>query len=222
MVVRQRPRGVAAPLAKKNETNGGDEIAKELSIHGEGREGDSSPATEEDAFASAFAKIMYRGIAAQAPGPILSAKPELLAEKLAEGTSRPTPKEKTKIASRHKIPERHTDPHERALLKLGTRGVVRLFNAVSKAQLQNGIPSSSRKGTKGVKRNIELLAELRGTAAQAVAEGNAEKEEPGWSVLRDGMEMPVSAKMKHWDTLESGITAEVKMQSESEGEEDSD
>ena len=99
-----------------------------------------------------------------------------------------------------------SDKLERRMLQTATRGVVRLFNAVSKAQ-KAAADAGKRKG--GTLKPKELtkgsfLAELKksGERERAEAKKEEKKEEEGggrgWDVLSDGYLMGRN-KLKDWD-----------------------
>lgn len=129
------------------------------------------------------------------------------------------------------IPVRGVDPaadaRERQLLKLATRGVVLLFNAVTKAQKQKqeadaAGSTAAAKAAKAAKTGIfaELKAGARAaadiTAAPAAAaaaaggkggrkkqqqrQGDEEAGGSGWAVLKEGFPgLTGGSKMKDWD-----------------------
>ncbi|MCO5549103.1 hypothetical protein L7F22_002569 [Adiantum nelumboides] len=88
------------------------------------------------------ASIMKQFLASDAKdkGPILSAHKQLVAKKLeeaADGQKKRTQRKKEKQALRekgHVVPAPFSAAKDKDLIKLATRGVVKLFNAVSKAQ----------------------------------------------------------------------------------------
>ncbi|OAE34187.1 hypothetical protein AXG93_1593s1460 [Marchantia polymorpha subsp. ruderalis] len=133
----------------------------------------------------------------------------------------------------HSIPQTYMDPKEKALIKLATTGglvlllidcdvcvhsraifdttlngttVVRLFNAVSKAQkVQADADISSSKSAKATWKQSKqaFMTQLRGgpkdeTRPVGGPEKSAEEEEAGWSALKDDF-MLGTAKMKDWD-----------------------
>ncbi|XP_008671707.1 uncharacterized protein [Zea mays] len=88
-------------------------------------------------FHVAFLKIMSKKLPDDPLGPILSARKTLAAAKLVEVVEENKPKgeaqkEKRVAAEKgHAIPKDHLDNKEKELIKAATKGVVRLFNAVS-------------------------------------------------------------------------------------------
>lgn len=125
-----------------------------------------------------------------------------------------------------KVPKRGADPgqdaREKQLLKLATRGVVLLFNAVNKAQKQKA--DAQLTGKKAAKLNkASFLAELKAGSSKAVAGGGAantgssfpigsalshhgsgaadsQQHEHGWEALGEGFPGLIGgSKMKDWD-----------------------
>ena len=102
------------------------------------------------------------------------------------------------------------DQLERKMLQTATRGVVRLFNAVSKAQKTVADAAGKRKGLVGktVKELTKgsFLQELKKTSGDRVKDTSAkdsenektETENAGWDVLADGYLMGRN-KLKDWD-----------------------
>ncbi|KAL0051544.1 hypothetical protein WJX82_009594 [Trebouxia sp. C0006] len=109
------------------------------------------------------------------------------------------------------------DAQEKALLKTATRGVVRLFNAVSKAQRdqKDAMVGGSRSRVAKLDK-ASFLAELRGIGANkgkgtALPAGTgpatgAPSQQPqpqegasGWGVLSDSFGLQGGGKMKDWD-----------------------
>ncbi|XP_039830768.1 RRP15-like protein isoform X3 [Panicum virgatum] len=122
------------------------------------------------AFRVAFLKIMNKKLPDDPLGPILSAHKKLVAAKLAEEAGEHKPKGEARKEKRvaaekgHVIPKDHLDSKEKELIKVATKGVVRLFNAVSKAQKPRKDLNPSR--TKDAKvlakeRKNTFLAELK-------------------------------------------------------------
>ena len=131
----------------------------------------------------------------------------------------------------HVVPERgvvnpEADKTERRLAQTATRGVVRLFNAVSKAQRQSADSASvgAARAAKNRMTKTEFLAELSsssssteqaakgggGDAAGAEVREGGEKGKAGasggWDVLSDGYLMGRN-KLKDWDKgAEEGAT----------------
>ncbi|MCO5560964.1 hypothetical protein L7F22_014584 [Adiantum nelumboides] len=149
-------------------------------------------------------------------GPILSAHKQLVAKKLeaaADGRKKRTERKKEKQALRekgHVVPTPFSAAKDKELIKLATRGVVKLFNAVSKAQsvqedakvtkttdakdvakrskstflamLQDGNESSFKGQKQPVHDKMEMVAECQ----------------PGWSALQDTF-MLGKSRLKDWD-----------------------
>ena len=122
-----------------------------------------------------------------------------------------------------------SDQLERKLLQTATRGVVRLFNAVSQAQ--RAAAEKKAEGGSAKKKDMskaEFLAQLRASALGKAtpahllgvdAEQNKEESKGGkWDVLTDGYLMGRN-KMKDWDkgTREDGAK-EVEYEDEDEDE----
>ncbi|XP_042442398.1 RRP15-like protein [Zingiber officinale] len=161
------------------------------------------------AFKVAFAKIMKRNLPDDPLGPILSAHKKLVAEKLAEEDSEQKMKGETK-KQRHSADEKgHTKPDnfldakEKFLISVATKGVVKLFNAVSKAQSsQSGSNPSSSKDAKVLakRRKQAFFSELHKPAPQISDSNKGNKDEPGWAPLRDSY-MLTHSKLKDWDKM---------------------
>lgn len=119
------------------------------------------------------------------------------------------------------VPKRGEDPphdaNEKALLKTATRGVVRLFNAVSKAQRdqKDALVGGSRsrvakldkasflaelRGAGGEKKTATALPAGTGPATAAPAKpAPSQAAASGWGVLSDSFGLQSGAKMKDWD-----------------------
>lgn len=159
------------------------------------------------AFKNAFAKIMKKNVSTTDPlGPILSAHKKLVAEKLAEELEEKkvkveAKKEKRLLAEKgHVQPANYLDSKEKFLISVATKGVVKLFNAVNKAQhSQRGLSSSKAKDARefAKRRKRAFLSELRKPAAQA---NDEENKEPAWAPLRDNY-MLTNSKFKNWDKI---------------------
>ncbi|CAL9045502.1 unnamed protein product [Musa banksii] len=162
------------------------------------------------AFRVAFMKIMKKHLPDDPLGPILSAHKKLVAEKLAEDDAEhkkkgETKKEKQLAAENgHINPANFLDAKEKFLIGVATKGVVKLFNAVSKAQnAQSGLNPSKSKDTKVLakRRKQAFFSELQKTNTQV---SNSRKEEKsnvtGWAPLRDSY-MLTSSKLKDWDKM---------------------
>ncbi|GJP53839.1 hypothetical protein CLOM_g12967 [Closterium sp. NIES-68] len=194
-----------------------------------GRGGAAGSAAPSPSFAKAFASIMTKNVAVTGSGkaPILAARKKLLEEgREAEGKETSKAKvvsaaerKQAKLMARemaHVLPEPYLGPKEKALVKIATKGVVRLFNAVSKAQKVQKQASSkdAEKKTKAA-----FLTELRGSTAPGAGVGGvggaagkqggkanpetatsaaAPAEQPTWSLLADSFQLGQS-KLKGWD-----------------------
>ncbi|CAL9094628.1 unnamed protein product [Musa textilis] len=162
------------------------------------------------AFRVAFMKIMKKHLPDDPLGPILSAHKKLVAEKLAEEdaehkTKGETKKEKQLAAEKgHIKPANFLDAKEKFLIGVATKGVVKLFNAVSKAQnSQIGLNPSKSKDTKVLakRRKQAFYSELQKTNTQVSNSRNDEKSnETGWAPLRVSY-MLTSSKLKDWDKM---------------------
>ncbi|XP_077233648.1 rrp15p protein [Tasmannia lanceolata] len=174
------------------------------------------------AFRMAFKKIMKKNVSSDALGPVLSGHKKLIAEKLADEEAErkvkgEAKKEKHLVREKgHVKPANFLDTKEKFLLSVATKGVVKLFNAVNKAQnAQKGLNPSRSKDAKvlGKQRKQAFLAELRKTSAQATDSTsliNYSKDtkftrpesngEPGWAPLRDSY-MLTDSKLKDWDKM---------------------
>ncbi|CDP19993.1 unnamed protein product [Coffea canephora] len=108
------------------------------------------------AFRLAFKKITKKTASTDHDGPVLSAHRKLVAEKLAEEEAErkvkgEAKKEKHLVGEKgHVKPANYSDSLEKHLIGVATRGVVKLFNAVNKAQnSQRGLNPSRSKDEKG-------------------------------------------------------------------------
>ncbi|OAY77001.1 RRP15-like protein [Ananas comosus] len=174
------------------------------------------------AFRVAFSKIMKKKLPYDALGPMLSAHKKLVVEKLAEEEAEHKAKgdaKKEKILASEKGHVKlasFLDAKEKSLIKIATKGVVRLFNEVSKAQIsQRGLNPSRTKVAKELakQRKQTFSPELKKSSTQGHGDhlpfnssklsNSVEKEnddEPGWAPLRDSY-MLTSSKLKDWDKM---------------------
>ncbi|CAM8906230.1 unnamed protein product [Rhodiola kirilowii] len=170
------------------------------------------------AFKLAFKKIMKRNISDDSLGPVLSGHQKLVAEKLAEEEADrkvkgEAKKEKQLVKEKgHLIPESFFDAHEKFLLGVARKGVVKLFNAVNKAQMaQKGLNPSRTKDSKELskKRKDAFFSELgRKPFNTAFKAGTTKDEEgPGWAPLRDNY-MLTNSKLKNWDKQQEHAIAD--------------
>ncbi|XP_052179068.1 uncharacterized protein LOC127792574 [Diospyros lotus] len=185
------------------------------------------------AFRIAFKKITKTNVSDDLLGPVLSAHKKLLAEKLAEERAERKVKgeakrEKHLIGEKgHVKPANFLDSREKFLIGIATKGVVKLFNAVNKAQnAQKGLNPSRSKDEKAIrKRKKEVLfSELGKTSSQAAesltkaprSPATVDGEGPAWAPLRDGY-MLTNPKLKDWDKMEGTSVADHvgKMSSDS-------
>lgn len=181
-----------------------------------------------NAFRAAFSRIMEKKVADDALGPVLSAHKKLIAKRLDEEAEfkvkSEAKKEKRLLRERgHVKPESSFDAKEKSLIRLATKGVVKLFNAVSKAQsVQAGFDVSKSKDAKAARKESKaaFLSELRrenqsnsfkpGQFCSVKAHSSSSMEakngqvdtanESGWAALRDDF-MLTSSKLKDWDKM---------------------
>ncbi|MCL7050455.1 hypothetical protein MKW94_022764 [Papaver nudicaule] len=169
-----------------------------------------------NAFKMAFRKIIGKQVADPELGPVLQGHKELVAKVLAEEVSDRKAKgeaKKDKHMAREKghVKELPTflDSHDKFLIGVATRGVIKLFNAVSKAQgAQKGLNPSSSKDAKVLakRRKNTFLSELRKKGSQAADTSSKDDNEPQWAPLKDSY-MLASSKLKNWDKTEDSSVA---------------
>lgn len=183
------------------------------------------------AFRVAFLKIMAKKLPDDPLGPIMSAHKTLVAAKLAEEVEEHKPKREARKEKRvaaekgHVIPKDHLDSKEKELIKVATKGVVRLFNAVSKAQKSRKDlnPSRTKDATVIAKeRKNTFLAELKMSSHQDKKRNISsnfskhavkDEDEPAWAPLRDTYML--GSKLKDWDKMKdsSAVSEEKKVPS---------
>ncbi|GLT51133.1 hypothetical protein SLA2020_245630 [Shorea laevis] len=187
------------------------------------------------AFRMAFKNIVKRNVSNDSLGPVLSGHKQLIAKKLAqEETERKVKgeakKEKHMVAEKgHVKPLTYLDLHEKFLISVATKGVVKLFNAVNKAQnAQKGLNPSRSKDAKVIKkrRKEAFFSELGKTSLQAPDAANKDtssapvNEGPAWAPLRDNF-MVTNPKLKDWDKMpDAAVTDDIGRMSEDSGSED--
>ncbi|EXC15604.1 hypothetical protein L484_006868 [Morus notabilis] len=189
------------------------------------------------AFRMAFKSIIKKAVNDDPLGPVLSAHKKLVAEKLAEEEAErkvkgQTKKEKHLVGEKgHVKPATYLDSHEKFLIGVATKGVVKLFNAVNKAQhAQKGLNPSSFKDKKAIRkrRKEAFFTELGKTPSAAVnataklqtSSGQADDEGPAWAPLRDNY-MLTSSKLKDWDKMpDKTVTDEIGNVSEDSSSDD--
>lgn len=171
------------------------------------------------AFKLAFKKIVAKksGEDSDVLGPVLSAHKKLLGEKLAEEEAErkangEAKKEKhLKGEKGHVKPANYLDAHEKFLLGVATKGVVKLFNAVNKAQnAQKGLNPSRTKDEKIIRkrRKEAFFSELGKTAAKVgTSSGSMDEEAPAWAPLRDNY-MLTNPRLKDWDKMQDTNVAD--------------
>lgn len=157
-------------------------------------------------FKKAFKKIIKRsGSDDVVLGPVLSAYKKLVVKKLAEDVAEKkvkgdAKKEKTLLGEKgHVKPDAFSVSHEKLLMGIATKGVVKLFNAVNKAQSsQKGLNPSRSKDAKVIqkRRKEAFFSELGKPSSNATV--SASGEGPGWAPLRDNY-MLTTSKLKDWD-----------------------
>ncbi|KAH7664490.1 Ribosomal RNA-processing protein 15 [Dioscorea alata] len=174
------------------------------------------------AFRTAFRKIMKKHLSNDPLGPILSANKKLVAEKLAEEVEDQKVKGEAKKEKRlagekgHVMPANFLDAKEKFLISVATKGVVKLFNAVNKAQNpQKGLNPSRAKDAKELakRRKQAFLSEIQKPSTQSydntsklnsskfcIPTNKEDNEESGWAPLRDTY-MLTSSKLKDWDKM---------------------
>lgn len=163
------------------------------------------------AFRIAFKSISKKAISDDSLGPVLSGHKTLVAEKLAEEVAErrvkgEAKKEKHLVGEKgHVKPADFLDAHEKFLISVATKGVVKLFNAVNKAQnAQKGLNPSRSKDAKVIKkrRKERFFSELGKTpVADTSTKVHASSGEgPSWAPLRDNY-MLTNSKLKDWDKM---------------------
>ncbi|XP_020269234.1 RRP15-like protein isoform X2 [Asparagus officinalis] len=214
-----------------------EEIADEQSSDEEEEERDFDASDEEDdgsrlgitkfsegcrAFRTAFLKIMKKHLPNDSLGPVLSAHKKLIAEKLLEEEteykSKGEAKKEKHLAGEkgHVKPASFLDTKEKLLISIATKGVVKLFNAVNKAQNpQKDLNPSRFKDAKELakRRKQTFLSEISKSATEKSDHGfsfysskvtkSASKEnddEPGWAPLCDSYILN-NSKLKDWDKI---------------------
>ncbi|XWS36673.1 hypothetical protein CRYUN_Cryun20dG0105400 [Craigia yunnanensis] len=218
---------------------------------GSEEEGEIQPGTMKftvgvRAFRLAFKNIIKRNVADDSLGDffnfffigssIIRAK-QLVAKKLAEEEAErkvkgEAKKEKHMVAEKgHVKPAIYLDSHEKFLIGIATKGVVKLFNAVNKAQkAQKGLDPSRTKDAKVIRKRRKefFFSELGKTSLPArdtSSKGNTSSdprndEEPAWAPLRDNY-MLTNPKLKNWDKMaDSAIADDVGRISEDSGSDD--
>ncbi|CAJ2633114.1 unnamed protein product [Trifolium pratense] len=181
------------------------------------------------AFKMAFKNIIKKSVSDDLLGPVLSAHKNLVIEKLAEEEAErkvkgEAKKEKLLIAEKgHVKPANYLDSHEKFLISVATKGVVKLFNAVNKAQVaQKGLDPSKNRDAKELKKRTkeafysELGRPAVGTSAKAnTSTSKGEDEQPSWAPLRDNY-MLTNSRIKDWDKNMPGKNESDDMENISE------
>ncbi|KAK9806858.1 hypothetical protein WJX72_005147 [[Myrmecia] bisecta] len=232
-------------LLPEQANSGSDDDFGGANILGEADDDSGAEADREDeaeagpsgtGFTRAFAKIMEReALTDSKVAPILAGSKSLAKRKAEEEDAERVDREAKRLRIEMKrrghvaVPKKGENPQhdvrEKGLVKLATRGVVRLFNAVAKAQKQQREAEAGGSKSKVPKLSkASFLAELKGGAPSqqmpiggpAAAAGKSKKaaeqtaphhtdEQPaGWDVLREGFTgLQGGQKMKDWDKQES-------------------
>ncbi|GAA0140746.1 hypothetical protein LIER_02040 [Lithospermum erythrorhizon] len=164
-------------------------------------------------FQGAFRKIIKRTASDHSDdvlGPVLSGNKRLVAEKLAENDAelkekKEAKKEKLLVSEKgHVKPDTYLDTHEKLLISIATKGVIKLFNAVNKAQQsQKGLNPLRAKDQKAIKnrRKDAFFSELGKKSSLPVARTSkvgVSTAGPAWAPLRDDF-MLNKSKLKDWD-----------------------
>ncbi|KAI6673452.1 hypothetical protein NL676_001358 [Syzygium grande] len=176
------------------------------------------------AFRTAFQSIIKKNVSDDSLGPVMSAHKNLVAEKLAEEETErkvkgEAKKEKHLVGEKgHVKPANYLDAHEKFLISVATKGVVKLFNAVNKAQnAQKGLDASRSKDAKAIKKRrkeafFSELSKPSFSSAKAPAKihmstGAGDSEPPAWAPLRDNY-MLTNSKLKDWDKMQESSEPE--------------
>uniref|UniRef100_A0A5B6ZL48 Putative RRP15-like protein n=1 Tax=Davidia involucrata TaxID=16924 RepID=A0A5B6ZL48_DAVIN len=189
------------------------------------------------AFRIAFKKITKKNVSDDLLGPVLSAHKKLVVEKLAEEDAErkvkgEAKKEKHLVGEKgHVKPANFLDSHEKFLIGVATKGVVKLFNAVNKAQnAQKGLNPLRSRDAKAIRkrRKEAFFSELGKTSSLSTeptkvhtSTGMADGEGPSWAPLRDGY-MLTNSKLKNWDKIPDMTVADDigRMPSDSSSDDD--
>ncbi|CAA6660755.1 unnamed protein product [Spirodela intermedia] len=181
----------------------------------------------------AFTKIMKKSPQDDL-GPVLSAHKKLVVKKLAEDVEELKAKGDAKKAKNlagekgHAKPAGFLDSKEKFLISVATKGVVKLFNAVNKAQNpQRALNPSRSKDAKVLakKSRAAFFSEIRKTTTGSNdsrssfypgREADSSNEEPGWAPLRDSY-MLTSSKVKDWDKMENSLAVQDAIQHSGSG-----
>lgn len=217
----------------KNEEQVFDEDDEEGEDEEEGEDNDGGDVSEDESgklqpgimrftdgckvFQGAFRKIIIKKTATDdVLGPVLSGNKRLVAEKLAENDAelkekKEAKKEKLLVSEKgHVKPDTYLDAHEKLLISIATKGVVKLFNAVNKAQQsQKGLNPLRAKDQKAIKNRrkeaffseLGKKSSLPGAMTSKVGTstgGATDVGTPAWAPLRDDF-MLTKSKLKDWD-----------------------
>ncbi|KAJ7964665.1 RRP15-like protein [Quillaja saponaria] len=190
------------------------------------------------AFRMAFMNIIKKSVSDDSLGPVLSGHKKLVVEKLAEEEAErkikgETKKEKHLIGEKgHVKPATYLDSHEKFLISVATKGVVKLFNAVNMAQVTHkGYDASRSKDAKVIKKRTKeaFFSELHkpslsGSATSTMGHTRTdyvEGEGPAWAPLRDNY-MLTNPKLKDWDKMpdDAAVSDDIGKMSEDSGSDD--
>ncbi|CAI9107009.1 OLC1v1006274C2 [Oldenlandia corymbosa var. corymbosa] len=175
------------------------------------------------AFRLAFKKLTKKTGSADEDilGPVLKDQKKLVAEKLAEVDAEQKIKSVAK-KKKHLVGEKghvklvNLDSHEKSLIGIATKGVVKLFNAVNKAQhAQKGLNPGRFKDEKVIKkrRKEAFFSALGQSSSKQVgsqpkvdsSSGTGSADAPAWAPLRDNY-MLANSKKKDWDKMQETTT----------------
>lgn len=176
------------------------------------------------AFRVAFKKIIQMNVSDDLLGPVLSGHKKLIIQKLAEEeidqkVSGKTKKERQLVKEKgHVKPADFLDSHEKFLISVATKGVVKLFNAVNKAQrTQKRLNPSKSKYVKEMRKQKKqaFFSELGRPSSQMNSISSKEhtskfiagNEGPSWAPLRDNY-MLTNSKLKDWDKKQDAAVAD--------------
>ncbi|TYJ09748.1 hypothetical protein E1A91_A11G161200v1 [Gossypium mustelinum] len=180
------------------------------------------------AFRLAFKNIIKRNVADDSLQLVAKKLAEEEAERKVKGEAK---KEKHLDAEKgHVKPANYLDSQEKFLIGIATKGVVKLFNAVNKAQkAQKGLDPSRSKDAKVIRkrRKEAFFSELGKTSLPArdySSKGNTSSdsmndEGPAWAPLRDNY-MLTNPKLKDWDKMADSAIVDVGRMSVDSGSDD--
>ncbi|KAF5726529.1 hypothetical protein HS088_TW22G00207 [Tripterygium wilfordii] len=216
-----------AGAASVNDDDSDVDMAKEFEGSGDEEDGEIMPGIIKlaegcRAFKMAFKSILKKSVSDDSLGPVLSAHKKLVVEKLAQeeaekkvkGEAR---KQRQMVGEKgHVKPANYLDAHDKFLIGVATKGVVKLFNAVNKAQsAQKGLDPSRSKDAKVIKkrRKEAFFSELGKKSLPVGAKvdtfsGPKDSEGPSWAPLRDNY-LLTNPKLKDWDKMQETNEADA-------------